>query len=338
MDKVFIIAEAGVNHNGDINLAYKLIDAALNAGADAVKFQTFKAEKLISKNAERAKYQAENMPKVQETQLDMIKKLELNFDAFIKLKDYCDKVDIQFLTTPFDFESADFIDDLVEIYKIGSGEITNLPFLEHIAKKNKPIILSTGMSDLGEVEKAVDTILANQAEFNTNFPVLSLLHCTTNYPCPYEEVNLNAMLTIKEAFKLPVGYSDHTLGIEVPIAATSLGATIIEKHFTLDRNMEGPDHKASLEPAELKKMVNSIRNIQKALGDGIKKPNKSEIEIMKVARKSIVASRNIQKGEILTKDNIAIKRPGNGISPARWQEVLGMKAIKNFHEDQLIEI
>jgi len=336
--KVFIIAEAGVNHNGDLKLAYKMIDSALKTGADAIKFQTFKTEKVVSINAPKAEYQTRNLKSKNNSQFEMLKKMELQFEDFINLKEYCDKMEIIFLTTPFDFESADFVYDLVDIYKISSGEVINTPFLKHIAQKGKPIILSTGMSNLAEVEKAADTILANQPRMDFDFPSLTLLHCTTNYPCPFEEVNLKAMLTLKEAFKLPVGYSDHTMGIEVPIAATALGATIIEKHFTLDQNMPGPDHKASLEPSDLKQMVRSIRNIEKSLGDGIKKPNKSEIEIMKVARKSIVAAKPIKKDEIFTENNITIKRPGNGISPTRWDEVMGRKAIRDFVEDDLIEI
>jgi N,N'-diacetyllegionaminate synthase len=335
-DSVYIIAEAGVNHNGDIGLAYKLIDVGKESGANAVKFQTFIADQLVSSTAQRATYQKKNMPDVQETQLEMIKKLELKINDFIQLKEYCNKIHIDFMTTPLDFNSADLVYDLVDIYKLSSGEVTNTPFLEHVAKKGKPIILSTGMANLGEVEKAIDTISHSQSDFFSTFPKLSLLHCTSNYPCPYDEVNLKAMITMKEAFKLNVGYSDHTLGIEVPIAAVALGATIIEKHFTLDRNMKGPDHKASLEPKELKEMVQSIRNIEKSMGNGIKKPNDSEIEIMKVARKSIVAARNISKGEIFTEKNIEIKRPGTGISPEQYNFIIGKKANIDFKKDELI--
>jgi N-acetylneuraminate synthase len=338
MNKVFIIAEAGVNHNGKIELAYKLIDVAKDARANAIKFQTFKSELITSSKTERADYQKKNMPGKSESQLEMIKRLELSYDMFFKLKEYCNKKNILFLSTTADLPSTDFIEPLVPVFKVGSSDLTNYPFLKNLASRGKPIILSTGMSSLNEVEKAVGIILENQLKCETSFPPLSLLHCTTNYPCPYDEVNLTAMNTLKEAFKLPVGYSDHTLGIEVPIAAVSMGATIIEKHFTLDKNMEGPDHKASLEPEELKKMVKAIRNIEEAIGDGIKKPNRSEIEIMKVVRKSIVASKDIKKGDIFTENNVIVKRPGIGISPMKWDEVIGKKAIKDFTEDELIII
>ena len=328
--KVFIIAEAGVNHNGSLDLAYQLIDVAKDAGADAVKFQTFKAENVVSKLADRAEYQKKTTGS-DKSQLEMIKKLEISFDDFIKLKKYCDKRKIMFLSTPFDHQSVDFLYDLVDMYKIPSGEIINYPYLKHIAAKNKPIIMSTGMANLGEVEEAINAIRAVNSEAQ-----ISLLHCTTNYPTPYEEVNLKALQTLAAAFKLPVGYSDHTLGIEVPVAVVAIGAKIIEKHFTLDKKLPGPDHKASLEPDELKEMVKAIRNIEMALGDGIKKPNKSEIEIMKVVRKSIVASKDIKKGEIFTKTNITVKRPGTGISPMRWDEVIGGKANRNFKDDELI--
>jgi len=338
MQKTFIIAEAGVNHNGKIELAYKLIDAAKAAGVNAVKFQTFKSELLVTEDTERASYQKRNMAHKNESQLEMIKRLELNFDSFFKLKEYCDSIGILFLSTTADLPSTDFIEKLVPVFKVGSADLTNIPFLENLARRGKPIILSTGMSNIGETEYAIETIKKNQPKLNFDFPPISVLHCTTNYPCPYEEVNLKAMLTLREAFKLPVGYSDHTLGIEVPIAAVALGATVIEKHFTLDKKMEGPDHKASLEPEELKAMVMAIRNIEKAIGDGIKKPNKSEIEIIKVARKSIVARRAINKGEIFTNENITVKRPGTGISPMRWDEVIGKKALRDFEKDELIEI
>ena len=328
--KVFIIAEAGVNHNGSLDLAYRLIDVAKDAGADAAKFQTFKAENVVSKLADKAEYQKKTTDS-DKSQLEMIRKLELSFEDFIKLKKYCDKKGIMFLSTPFDHQSIDFLYDLVDIYKIPSGEIINYPYLKRIAAKNKPIIMSTGMANLGEVEEAINTIRSVNSEAQ-----ISLLHCTTNYPTPYEEVNLKAMQTLAAAFKLPVGYSDHTLGIEVPVAAVAMGAKIIEKHFTLAKNMEGPDHKASLEPHELKAMVKAIRNIEKSLGDGIKKPNKSEIEIMKVVRKSIVASKSIKKGEIFTKTNITVKRPGTGISPMRWNEVIGQKANRDYKDDELI--
>lgn len=333
-NKTFIIAEAGVNHNGSIEIAKKMIEVAKECGADAIKFQTFKAEKVISKYAPKAEYQKQTTGEI-DSQLEMVKKLELSFDDFIVLKEYCDKLNIMFLSTPFDFESIDFLDDLgLEIFKIPSGEITNLPYLEKIGKLGKKVILSTGMADLGEIEDALDILTS----CGTKKEDITILHCNTEYPTPYEDVNLLAMLTIKEAFKVKVGYSDHTLEIEVPIAAVALGASVIEKHFTLDKNMEGPDHKASLEPHELKAMIDAIRNIEKSLGDGIKKPSKSELKNKDIARKSIVAKREIKKGEIFTEDNITVKRPGNGISPMRWYEVLGKVALKDYKEDELIEL
>jgi len=329
--KVFIIAEAGVNHNGRLDLAYQLIDVAKNAGADAVKFQTFKAENVVSKLADKAEYQ-KKATSSDESQLEMIKKLGLSFDDFVKLKKYCDKKGIMFLSTPFDHQSIDFLYNLIDIYKIPSGEIINYPYLKHIAAKNKPLIMSTGMANLGEIEEAISIISAVNSEAK-----ISLLHCTTNYPTSYEEVNLKAMQTLAAAFKLPVGYSDHTLGIEVPIAAVALGARIIEKHFTLDKNLPGPDHKASLEPGEIKEMVKAIRNIEMALGDGIKKPNKSEIEIMKVARRSLIATRDIRVGEIIKESDIIIKRPGTGIPPKFKEIVIGMKIINDIRQDEPFE-
>ena len=325
--KVFIIAEAGVNHNGDIRLAYKLVDAAKEAGADAVKFQTFKAENVVSKIAEKAEYQKETTNS-EESQYEMIKKLELSFEDFVKIKDYCDKKGIIFLSTPFDYESVDFLESLVPLYKVGSGEITNLPFLEYIAKKGKPIILSTGMSTLGEVEEAVKTII----NVTSSLPLV-LLHCVSNYPAKYEDVNLKAMLTLKEAFELPVGYSDHTLGIEIAIAAVALGAKVIEKHFTLDRGLPGPDHKASLEPDELKKMVKAIRNVEKALGSGVKRPTQSELKVMKVARRSLVATRDIRAGEVVKESDILIKRPGTGILPKFKEIIIGMRLTRDVKKD-----
>jgi len=325
---VYIIAEAGVNHNGDINLAYKLIDVAVEAGADAVKFQTFKAKNLVSKYTDMATYQKNNTGYGSE-QLKMLERFELNFEDFIKLKKYCDEKEIDFLSSPFDFESIDFLENLVPYYKIPSGEIINLPYLKKIAEKHKPIIMSTGMATLSEVEKALNVIY----EVNKNAEIY-LLHCTTNYPTPFEEVNLRAMLTLKEAFKLPVGYSDHTLGIDVPIAAVAMGAQIIEKHFTLDKNLSGPDHKASLEPYELKEMVRAIRNVEKALGDGIKKPNKSEMEIMKVVRKKLVAARDIEKGEIITENDIMIKRANEGLVPEYYEIIIGKRLLKSIKEDE----
>jgi N,N'-diacetyllegionaminate synthase len=333
-NKTFIIAEAGVNHNGSIQIAKKMIEVAKECGAYAIKFQTFKAEKVISRYAPKAEYQKQTTGET-DSQLEMVKKLELSFDDFIVLKEYCDKLNIMFLSTPFDFESIDFLNHLgLEIFKIPSGEITNLPYLEKIGRLGKKVILSTGMADLGEIEDALDILTS----CGTKKEDITILHCNTEYPTPYEDVNLLAMLTIKEAFKVKVGYSDHTLGIEVPIAAVAIGASVIEKHFTLDKNMEGPDHKASLEPHELKAMIDAIRNIEKALGNGIKKPSKSELKNKYIARKSIVAKREIKKGEIFTEDNITVKRPGNGISPMRWYEVLGKVASRDYKEDELIEI
>ena len=330
--KVFIIAEVGVNHNGRLDLAYQLIDVAKDAGADAVKFQTFIPDKTISKFADKANYQKKTTDK-NESQLEMIKIIALSFEDHKKLLEYCKSKNIKFLSSPFDLDSIDFLNKLgLDTFKIPSGEIINLPYLKNIGSLNKKLIISTGMANLGEVEFAIDILVKS----GTKRENIAILHCTTNYPCPYKEANLKAMLTLKEAFKLTVGYSDHTLGIEVPIAAVAMGARIIEKHFTLDKKLPGPDHKASLEPGELKEMVKAIKNIEVALGDGIKKPNKSEIEIMKVVRKSIVASKSIKKGEIFTKTNITIKRPGTGISPMRWDEVIGEKANRDFKDDELI--
>jgi N-acetylneuraminate synthase len=333
MKRTFIVAEAGVNHNGKIELAYKLIDAAKESGADAVKFQTFIPEKTVSRFANKADYQKVTTDK-KESQLDMVKKLALSFDAHKKLLAYCDDKKIKFLSSPFDLESIDFLYKLgLDIFKIPSGEIINIPYLKKIGSLNRKLIMSTGMANLGEVEYAID-VLANSGTKREN---IIILHCTSNYPCPYEEVNLKAMLTLKEAFKLPVGYSDHTLGIEIPIAAVALGATVIEKHFTVDKNLPGPDHKASIEPHELKVMVSAIRNIEKALGNGIKKPNKSEIEIMKAARKSLVAARDIKSGEILKESDIDIKRPGTGI-PLKFKElVIGMRVTKDIKKDELLK-
>ena len=332
MNKVFIIAEAGVNHNGSIEAAKKLIDVAVEAGADAVKFQTFKAEKLVSKNTQKAEYQKQTTDK-NESQFEMIKKLELDIEAHEKLIAYCKIKNIMFLSTPFDHDSIKLLNDLgLEIFKIPSGEITNLPYLRHIGSLNKKVILSTGMANLGEIENALDILsLAGTKKEN-----ITVLHANTEYPTPIEDVNLKAMVTIGNAFGVKFGYSDHTLGIEVPVAAVALGANVIEKHFTLDKNMEGPDHKASLEPDELKTMICAISNIAKALGDGIKKPSKSELKNMQVARKSIVASRDVKIGEILDENNLAVKRPGNGISPMRWDEIIGMVAKKDYKEDELI--
>ena len=333
MSKVFIIAEAGVNHNGSTELAKKLIDVAVEAGADAVKFQTFKAEKLVSKNAKKATYQKENMNDSDDNQLNMLKKLELDIDTHNELIEYCNKKNIMFLSTPFDHDSIDMLNDLnLPIFKIPSGEITNLPYLRHIGSLKKEVILSTGMADMKEVEDALEVLVKS----GTPKENITLLHANTMYPTPMEDVNLKAMVTIGNTFDVAFGYSDHTLGIEVDIAAVAMGASVIEKHFTLDKTMEGPDHKASLEPDELKAMVQAIRNIEKAMGDGIKKPSKSETPNIKVARKSIVANRDIKKGDVLTEDNLAIKRPGNGISPMRWDEIVGSVASQDYSRDELI--
>ena len=329
---VFIIAEAGVNHNGDINLAKELIDVAVDAGVDAVKFQTWKTEKLITKNALKAKYQEENTK--EKTQYEMLKKLELSYEDFIELKKYCDKKGIIFMSTPDEEESALFLKDLQDIFKIGSGELTNLPFLQLIGSFDKKIILSTGMGTLCEIEKALFTLI----NAGTKKENITILHATTSYPTKFEDVNLNAMLTIKNAFKVNIGYSDHTLGIEVPIAAVALGAKVIEKHFTLSRNLEGPDHKASLEPNELKEMVKAIRNIEKSLGDGIKKPTDIEIENKKVVRKVIVAKKDIKKGEIFTKENLTLKRNSKGLGAEFFELIIGMRALKDFKQDEPIRI
>jgi len=332
--KTFIIAEAGVNHNGRLDLAKKLIDVAVEAGADVVKFQTFKTEEVISEIAPMAEYQKKNVGK-EKSQIEIVKEFELSFEDFKELKNYCDNKGIMFLSTPFDIESARFLKDLgLEIFKIPSGEITNYLLLREIGSYRKKVILSTGMADLGEIEDAIDVLV----DSGTTRENITLLHCTTEYPAPMEEVNLKAILTLKEAFKLPVGYSDHTPGIEVPIAAVALGAVVIEKHFTLDKNLPGPDHKASLEPHELKQMVSAIRNVEKALGNGIKKPSKSELKNRDIARKSIVAKIRIKKGEIFTEENLTTKRPGTGISPIRWDELIGKTANRDYEEDELIEI
>lgn len=330
--RTLIIAEAGVNHNGSLENAFKLVDAAKMAGADIVKFQTFRAEELVSCNAQKAEYQNKSNCKG-ETQLEMLKSLELTKSELLGLHSYCAKKKILFLSTPFDFESIDVLEELnMPIYKIPSGEITNLPYLIKIATLGKPVILSTGMSTLDEIESAVN-VLKNHGVIE-----ISILHCNTEYPTPYEDVNLLAMNTLKKQFGVKIGYSDHTIGIEIPIAAVALGAEIIEKHFTLDKSMEGPDHKASLEPAELKKMIDGIRNVENAFGDGRKVPSKSEIKNMNIARKSIVAKTKILAGDIFSEDNITVKRPGNGISPMQWFNVLGQTAKRNFEEDEFISL
>lgn len=327
---VFIIAEAGVNHNGDISKAKELIDAAVEAGVDAVKFQTFNTDKLTTKKAPKADYQNETTDK-NESQYDMLKKLELSKEEHIILKEYCEKKNINFMSTPFSFDTVDLLEEIgIDIYKIGSSDTNNLPLLKCIAQKNKPIILSTGMSTLTEVSEAVDTIL------NTGNDKLVLLHCVSNYPAEYENINLKAMDTMKNAFNIETGYSDHTLGIEVPVAAAARGAALIEKHFTLDKNMKGPDHKASLNPKELKNMVQSIRNIETSLGNGIKEPTQNEKENKKTIRKSIVVNKNKNKGELINKEDIDIKRPGIGIAPKFFKIITGMKLTKKVKEDQLL--
>lgn len=329
---VFIIAEAGVNHNGSLELAKKLAEQAKLAGADYVKYQTFQPVNMVSKFADKADYQKKTTDAGQ-SQLEMLNKLMLTFEEFVELKEYCEQIGIGFLSTAFDLDSINFLEKLEgEIWKIPSGEVTNYPYLVEIAKKHQPIILSTGMCRLEEIEETVSVLEENGAG------EITLLHCTTEYPTPFTDVNLKAMCAMKEHFHRAVGYSDHTKGIEVPIAAVAMGATVIEKHFTLDRTMEGPDHKASLEPDELKQMVDSIRNIELALGTGVKEPAESEKKNIEVARKSIVANRAIKAGEILTEENITTKRPGNGISPMRWKEVLGTVAVKDFEEDEFIEL
>jgi len=328
---VYIIAEAGVNHNGSFELACRLADAAKEAGADCVKYQTFKSENLVSKDAQKAEYQKKTTG--DSSQQDMLKKLELSYDSFVRLKEYCNKIGICFLSTPFDFESIDFLKSLdMPFWKIPSGEVTNYPYLVALAKTGKPVVMSTGMCEMNEIADAIKVLKDNGTKD------IKLLHCNTEYPTPFEDVNLIAMKTMREAFGVEVGYSDHTKGIEVPIAAVALGATIIEKHFTLDRNMEGPDHKASLEPQELKQMVCSIRNIEKAIGTGDKTPSASEKKNITIARKSIVAKKEIKAGEVFTVENITVKRPGTGISPMRWNEVLGTKALRDFNEDEKIEL
>lgn len=332
MNKIYIIAEAGVNHNGEIDIAKELIRNAKKAGVDAVKFQTYVTENLVSKLASKAEYQIKNTS-VEETQFQMLKKLELSFEDYKGLSEYAKKIGIDFLSSPFDEDSIDFLTSLsMPFWKIPSGEITNKPYLIKLAKTKKPIILSTGMSTVEEIDDALEVFS------DYNHDDIILLHCNTEYPTPFEYVNLKAMETMRGKFNLKVGYSDHTEGIEVPIAAVSLGAVVIEKHFTLDKTLPGPDHKASLEPMELTEMVKSIRNIEKALGDGVKEPTESEMKNITIARKSIVAKHEIKKGDCFTVNNLTVKRPGNGISPMKWFEVIGQKASRDFEEDELIEI
>ncbi len=331
-----IIAEAGVNHNGSIEMAKQLVLKAKEAGVDYIKFQTFKASKLVTKSTKLAEYQQKNIGKEGESQYQMLKKLELSPEEHEILIDYCHQLGIKFFSTAFDFDSIGYLHSLsLGLWKIPSGEVTNYPFLKRIAAYNEPTILSTGMCDIEDVRAAVEVLYKNDLSKEK----LILLHCNTEYPTPFEDVNLKAMDALRNEFGVKVGYSGHTKGIEVPIAAVALGATVIEKHFTLDRNMEGPDHKASLEPDELKAMVDAIRNIEKAIsGDGKKQVSESERKNITIARKSIVAACDIKAGETLTEENLTVKRPGSGISPMRWEYVLGQKAKKDYNEDELIEL
>ncbi len=329
--KVLIIAEAGVNHNGSLETAMKLVDVAKECGADIVKFQTARLDSLVSRSAEMADYQKANMGR-RESQKDMLRKLLLDFPAFVDLADYCKSVGIGFLSTPFDIDSIHFLNDMQDIWKVPSGEITNYPYLVEIGKTGKEVFLSTGMADMDEIGAAIKVLEENGTKD------ITLLQCTTEYPAPVKDVNLRVMDTMRKAFDRPVGYSDHTQGIEVSLAAAALGAVVIEKHFTLDRNLPGPDHKASLEPDELKAMVAGIRKIEEALGSPQKKPSEAEIQNRKAARKSIVSKRAIRAGEILTEDNITTKRPGTGVSPMEWGKVLGTRAKRDFDEDELIEL
>lgn len=332
MQKTIIIAEAGVNHNGDINIAKKLIEVASEAGADYVKFQSFVARDCVSKIAKKASYQLENTDENQ-SQLDMIKKLELDEKAHEELIKHCNKCGIKFLSTPFDLKSIELLARLnVELFKIPSGELTNYPYLKKIASYDKNIILSTGMATLLEIQNALNVLTSNGIQREK----ITILHCNSEYPTPFEDVNLKAMQTLKETFDLPVGYSDHTLGISVPIAAVAMRACVIEKHFTLDKTMQGPDHQASLDINELKAMVKSIRDIEKALGDGVKKPSKSEMKNIDIVRKSLVAKKSIKKGECFSEENLTTKRPGNGICAMNYEKYIGKIAQKNYQEDELI--
>lgn len=337
MNKTIIIAEAGVNHNGDINLAKKLIDAAAEAGVEYVKFQTFKTELLVSKNAKKADYQIKNQKSNDDSQYNMLKKLELAEDTHYELLEYCKLKNVKFLSTAFDFESIDFLAKLgIDFFKIPSGELTNYPYLKRIAKKQLPVVISTGMANLDEIKNALDVFKTN--DFYKNNKNITVLHCSSEYPTPMNVVNLSAMNTIKSELNVNIGYSDHTLGIEIPIAAVAMGAKIIEKHFTLDKTLPGPDHKASLDPIELKNMVKAIRNIEQAIGNGKKIPNELEIKNKPLVRKSIIALKNIKKGEVLSENNITTKRPGTGLNPFLWDSVIGTKAIKDFLKDEIIVI
>lgn len=332
MNKTYIIAEAGVNHNGKLPIALRLCDEACKAGADAVKFQTFITENVIIEFSEKAEYQKKTTAKNQ-SQFDMIKKLELNFDAFTKIKAHCDKIGIDFLSTPDDSESLDFLISIgLKTIKVGSSEITNIPYLKAIGQKKVKVLLSTGMSTLNEVKAAYDTLM------NSGAGPIVILHCTSEYPCRLEEVNLKAIISLRNTFKTEVGYSDHTSGIDIAPAAVALGATLVEKHLTLDKSMSGPDHSASIEPGQFRNMVKAIRNVEKALGDGEKKPSPSEIKNILIVRRSIVASRDIREGEDFSDVNITAKRPGTGISPIYWDKIIGLKAKRFFAKDELIEI
>ena len=336
MNRVLIIAEAGVNHNGDLDNAFKLIDAAVDAGVDYVKFQTFRSENLVSKSAKKADYQIQNTGNSTDSQYEMLKKLELSHENHELLINYCKQKNIQFFSTAFDLDSLQYLKEIgLDLVKIPSGEITNLPYLRKAAQLFNKVILSTGMCTMEDIEATINVFLAE----NISKDNITILHCNTEYPTPMNDVNLKAMLSIQQEFGTEIGYSDHTLGIEIPVAAVALGASVIEKHFTLDNTMEGPDHAASLEPLQLKEMVKAIRNIEQAIsGDGLKKPSASEMKNIEIARKSIVASTTISKGEIFTGENVTIKRPGTGISPMKWDEVIGKVASKDFSTDDLIEI
>ena len=332
MSHTLIIAEAGVNHNGSLEMAMQLIEKAAEAGVDYVKFQTFKSEKLVSRHATKAEYQKANT-EGEDSQLKMLQQLELSVDDHLRLIEHCNHCGIKFLSTAFDLDSIDFLDSLnLDLWKIPSGEITNLPYLRRIAQKGSRVIMSTGMCEPEDIEAALNVLINN----GTSLENITLLHCNTEYPTPWGDVNLRAMHDIAKRFNVSVGYSDHTKGIEVPIAAVALGATVIEKHFTLDNNLPGPDHKASLEPQQLKAMVDAIRHIEQALGNGVKQISESERKNIAIARKSIVAASEIKKGELFTEENLTVKRPGGGISPMKWDELIGTTASRNYQPDELI--
>lgn len=326
----YIIAEAGVNHNGDLDTAFRMIDAVKDCGCDCIKFQTFRTESLVTKNAKKAEYQIENTQN-NDSQYEMLKKLELSFEDFKKLKEYCVQCGVDFLSTPFDEESVDLLEELgVTVYKMSSGDITNKPLLQYVARKQKPMIISTGMCTIEEVKEAVAWIEACDNH------QITLLHCTSNYPTPYQDVNMNAMATLAKEFSYPVGYSDHTQGIMIPVMATVLGATVIEKHFTLDKNMEGPDHKASLDIEELKEMVRAIRAVESAKGSGEKKPAESELSTREVARKSVVLARAVKAGAALSREDLTVKRPGTGLAPKYLEDLIGKVVIRDFEAEELI--